>query len=312
MEHHLRLLPQVPAELKLAEVARKMLPANMDMGTANRPLDDAPEALDGIRVSAAAHPFFAGVVATDMGVAGFHDTAVSGPFVRRDHGPLSDVVPNLRNQSFAAGVLDHASDHITSPLDHAEHDGFAASAAPAFPAGALAADVAFVRLDNAVQARVAVHLGHVLPYLVAHAPGRLVGDAKLTLQLHRGDAVPRRDEQVHGVEPLLERRAGQRERRVLHGVDVMAAIAGVSRHLAQTMPRADLPAFRTGVLATEAHLEQVVQASVIVREAAEEVGNGERASHVILHPYPEDGGRDGIRQGDNRANFFKRGQEAET
>jgi hypothetical protein len=69
------------------------------------------------------------------------------------------------------------------------------------------ADIGFVQFDMAGQQCVeAVGLLGQLPDLHAHAVGGLVGDAELALKLFAADAVARRAEEIHGIEPRNERR----------------------------------------------------------------------------------------------------------
>ena len=54
IKHQVRHRPHVPAILKLPEILRKMLPADMNVGAVDRALQVRPEALDCIDASAVA------------------------------------------------------------------------------------------------------------------------------------------------------------------------------------------------------------------------------------------------------------------
>lgn len=72
-----------------------------------------------------------------------------------------------------------------------------------------AADIGFVDLDNAAQLRriVVARVAEALE----HEPCALLSDPVLIGELQARDALPRRDEQIHGVEPLMERNFGPLE-----------------------------------------------------------------------------------------------------
>ena len=90
------------------------------------------------------------------------------------------------------------------------------SCGPRPPPYGLAADQRFVDLNDfagAAQRIVTVERGHVLADFMAHAPRGFVGHANLALDTLGGNAVPRRREQEHDVEPIAQAGAGAIERR---------------------------------------------------------------------------------------------------
>ena len=165
----------------------------------------------------------------------------------------------------------------------------------------LAAHIGFVDLDVAVQAIVTVNVRHVLADFVAHAPCRLVGDAKRALQFLRGHAVARRREHVHRVKPLLERRVRALERRALHRVNVVAAprasISGQSREAGEPARPAALWA---GNGFPEARPHQMLKASIVCRESDEKVFDRQSFHGRALYS-PKYRAIDYVRQRDKRA-----------
>jgi trehalose-6-phosphatase len=118
-------------------------------------------------------------------------------------------------------AVDDLGLHFAATLDRARHDMLVVKAL-----AVVAADKRLIRLNDtkATKRRIAINLAHELPDLVAHAEGALVGHAKLALQFHGRHAVPRDAEQVHGEEPVLQRRARLLERRPDARIQVVAAV----------------------------------------------------------------------------------------
>jgi hypothetical protein len=67
----------------------------------------------------------------------------------------------------------------------------------------LAADVGFVNLDDAAQLPPIPGAGFA--QTMQHEPRRLLGDADFLRELEAADALPRRHEQIHRVDPLVQR-----------------------------------------------------------------------------------------------------------
>lgn len=112
------------------------------------------------------------------------------------------------------------------------------------------------------------------PDLLAQAVGGLVRDAKLPLKFLAGYAVARREEQIDGIEPRLQRRP----RILKHGpggrVEVVATMRAskraASRHAVEGAFQATCP---THVFHAVPRRHDVGQASFLVRKAGEEVAD---------------------------------------
>src|ERR1017187_80964 len=68
----------------------------------------------------------------------------------------------------------------------------------------LAADKAFIDLNKSTQFAAASGCAASLTKTLKHEPCRLLSNSNLFGKLHRTDALPRRDHQVHRVNPLVQ------------------------------------------------------------------------------------------------------------
>jgi len=270
-----------------------MLLRHPDMRTFDGALHASPEAFDAVGVCGAAHIFFLAVidgpVVVAVAIQGHEATALVCSDARAFGYPGAQMGQN----GSAAAVGQHAGNDLAATLHHAQHDGLVILALLV-----LAADESLVRFDNRLagtaQRRVTIGIGHVLADFVAYAPSGLVGHAQLALQFLRRNAVPRRGEDEHCVEPLLQRRAGFLEGRPHHRVNVVAAIARIGGQLRELAERAKLAAFRTCRVIAEAGLEQMLKARLIGRKIREKLLN----IHMFLCHTHEYGKSKYIRQGD--------------
>lgn len=133
---------------------------------------------------------------------------------------------------------------------------------------------------------------------MAHAPSRLVRNTELALQLFCGDAMARGREKIHRVKPLLERHAGASKRRPDHRVDVIPAVASVSRHFRKLPKLADFTAALANDVLTVTLLKQVRQTSVVgepCEKLLDRYADGHSRLHVEHHAISYS-----IRQADNR------------
>lgn len=276
-------MTHVVAVLKLAQILRKMLPRDVNMRSANRPLDHRPEAFKAIGVRIAANIFLCGVINRAVNVPLLIKTFVRAVFICADKRRLFDIRLNMREQSFMGRVRHNLGHYIAVALQHPENDGLAERSASA-RAGADAADIGFVGFHVARERLVAVCLTHVKADQVRHAEGRGVAHAKLALQFLRGNAVTGRGEQVDGIKPFGQGRVTIGKNCALHWMNVVAAIACVGWVFGQLPKLADLAAFRAAKVIAVAHLEQMRQARIVVRKLLEKVLNCQVLGHIVS-PY---------------------------
>ena len=219
-----------------------MLGRHPNMRAADAALQPAPERFNGVGMMDTVCPHLVGVVYRAMHKAEVRQVGVDAPFVRADGRAGLDVARDLGFDVVAAAAFDGRCADVPATLDHAEDDLLVGNATLA---ARHATDPRFVGFDMTAKHGIAVNMAHVLANLVTDAPRRLVCHTNLALQFLGRYAVPRRGEQVHGIEPLLQGRAGPLKGRSLHRVNVMTAPgAGIGRKLAETCKPPFLAAFR--------------------------------------------------------------------
>jgi len=179
----------------------------MDMRSPDRPFEHGPEGFERVDVGISVRPILGAVIDRVVVIAERPKNAIRRPFVGTDTRSRGNLARNFRDQGSALRVGDDLGVHFAVALQDTEHNRLARRAASPF-AGSLAADIRLIDFNMAGQGRLAVQVAHVFPDLVRHAEGGRVRDAQLALQLLRRDAMPCRGEQVHRVEPLLQRNMG--------------------------------------------------------------------------------------------------------
>ena len=198
---------------------------------------------------------------------GLRQPAVGLQFVGMDRATFFDVLFDDRLKSFLAHVRNDLRHYVAVTFQHSKHDRLVWSDTPAFAASSASTDIGFISFDIAVQRQLTVHIGHVLTNFVCHAPRRLIGHAQLALQLLRRHAMTRSREQVHRVEPFVERRPRPLHERANGRVQLMftvlADIGSFARHTVELALDTALRAvqFRTAI--TLGH--DAPQARLIVR-----------------------------------------------
>ena len=135
--------------------------------------------------------------------------AVGFQFVGMNRATRHNVFFDDRLKCFLANVRDNVGHYIAVALQHPKDYGFVRCAASTLPASSTPANVGFIGLNisstAATQRPFAVCFGHVLANKMAHAPRRWVRHVQLALQFLRGNTVTRDREQMHGIEPLVQR-----------------------------------------------------------------------------------------------------------
>src|SRR6185503_18179635 len=129
-------------------------------------------------------------------------------------------------------------------------------------------------LDLARKRKLAIHFGHVLADLMTNAKRALVSYAKLALQLFAGNTMPRSGEQIHRIEPKLQRcPAGFKQRADSRVKMVSATLAGISALRFDAMPLGFLFALRAGIILTKTNIKNVIEAGFVSRELREKFPN---------------------------------------
>jgi len=260
-----------------------MLLTDMDMRSPDRPLEHGPERFKSVHVAIAFGPLLRAVFNGIVLVAETGKNAVRQPFIGADARTLGNLTGDFGNEGLARGVGNDLGVNLAAvALKDTEYNRLARSAAPALTLP-LAADIGFIGFNMARQRRLAVNLAHVFADQVRHAEGGRIGHAQLALQFLGRNAVARSGEQVHRIEPLLQRNAGPLEHRSDHRMNVVAApLAGIGRHLLKAGPAAFLAALLALKRFAVTQLHKVVKASVVVRELLKEIGDGRGVCHSFL------------------------------
>ncbi len=165
-EHRLGGVAQVVAELKLAEVLRKMLPADMDMRAPDRAFDLRPKPFDGIGMMDTVYPLVRRVVDGAVVITEPCDLAVRRKLVSADGRATLDVLNDVPLQGRAPYIRHNPGHYVAATLDHSEHHRLARRATPALTARVPTADVGFIGFDMPIQRGIAVNRAHVLANLM--------------------------------------------------------------------------------------------------------------------------------------------------
>jgi len=131
------------------------------------------------------------------------------------------------------------------------------------------------RVQEAGEHVIAVQRGHVFADFMAHAPRGLVGHSNVALDALGRNAVPRRREQEHDVEPIAQAGASAIERRSggrIQLVGAPVALVGAARFYAAILRRT--AALRAIEVSAVAHLKQVIEAAILGREASLKLAKG--------------------------------------
>ena len=200
-----------------------MFCGNMNVSPLDAVFKPRPKALSDVDVMDTINPLVGRMVDGAVVVTEPRDFSVGGKLVGADSRAGLDVLQDVPLQGLALHVRDYAGHYVAAAFDHSKHYRLARRATAALAARTPSTDIGFVRFDVPAKRRIAVNLGHVFANFVSHAPSRLVSHAKLALEFLRWNAMPGRGEQIHGIEPFLERRARSLEGRSDHRMDVMTA-----------------------------------------------------------------------------------------
>ena len=198
-----RVVTVVEPEFDLGQVGIQVLRADLMPCADDRALQEAPDALYGVRVDLAYHPLLFGVLDRRMARVRVRDTEVGFQFIRVDGFGIGPGVPgDKRVKRGPLDVWDSLDTDLSTALDGS---GDPRLAGP--DAALLTADKGFVHFDDTEESGAASDGAlHGRPDPVAQVPRRLVGDANRSLDLVRADALLRLTNQVDGDEPLPERK----------------------------------------------------------------------------------------------------------
>lgn len=184
-----------------------MLLAQLVVGPDDAALEQAPRALDGLRVNLTPDPLLVPMVDAGVWRVGVPNAPVGGPLVGVDGlGVVCDVRLDEPVERLPVGSLLDLQPDLAGAGDSAKHHRLVATVAAAHAAH-LAADVGLVHLDNAAEPRL-VELRHREADAVREIPRRLVTDADHAFELVCADPLFGVHNEIGRHEPLPERELG--------------------------------------------------------------------------------------------------------
>ena len=222
----MRNMTHIVAILKLPQILRKMLPADMDMSAVNPALQLRPEAFDGVDASAARLCiFFGSVIDCYVPITVKRQILVTAKFVGVDSRAGQDVSIDKSVHGRLRAARYNAGNQLAIAFQHADNARLVALVTAAH-AGHGTANQRFVNLDfgtDSAKRIVAIKLRHILADFMAHAPRRFVSYAKLAFNCLGSNTVPRRCEQKHDKKPVLQWGASALKWRSRHRGNLVAA-----------------------------------------------------------------------------------------
>ena len=266
----MRKVTHVVTILKLAQILRQMFRADMDMRPVNPALELRPKAFNGVRGRALKANIFVGrVIDRHMAMAARVQPHVGLQFVGVDRAAGNDIGVNDRLQGRALLVRHNRSANVPAAFGQTHHNRLG---------GAKTAEHCFVDLDmlaGATHRRVTVNRTHIFPDLMAHAPSRFVGHAKLAFDFLGSDTVSRSAEQEHNKEPIAQRSAGAIKRGASGRVNLMAAVfADIGAAGGNAIVMRALATARAIMAVAKAIAHDVFKAAFLGREGGLELAKG--------------------------------------
>lgn len=250
-----------------------MLFRHAHVGAIDAPLEMLPEILDTVNMAVSANLLVKPMGDALMVVTLRSQAAVGNQFVGVNRGALLNVFLDDRMKRLTLYIGDDLRHHIPATLEHSHHNRFAKRGATT-RTGAVPANNRLINFDLPKQGPLPVNIGNVPADMVRHTPRGLVGNAKLTLQFLRGNAMPGSGEQIDRVEPQLQRRAAVFKRRAHSRMKMMAApLAGVGAFGLDAIPVRPASAFRADMPLTKASLEKMLDAGFVGGELGEELAD---------------------------------------
>ena len=254
-----RVVPIVEPPFKLVQVGVKVLDGDVVVGADDRPLQEAPNVLDGVGVGVSPYPLFEGVI--DCLVSGVlvGYAVVGGPIVGEvgDSFIGGDFTDELVKGVAVTGLYD-LEDYLVSALYGAHDNGFVVLVAPTF-ASYLASNKSFVDLHEAAQGERVGFIGCGSDP-VAKIPGRAVCHVESPLELKSGHALFRFSHKVDGEKPFFEREVRVVEHRSGCNAELVAAVGAVVLVAAWGVADVHCPTPDTGHAVRPAKLLQYVSA----------------------------------------------------
>lgn len=224
-EHEL-VFSIVKPVFQLVQIGVQMLHAHAMKRADDTAFQQAPNALNAVRVNLSAHPLLFPVVHRLMHRVRVANARVGRKLVRVDGLRIGrGVVCDELVENRLTRVMNDLQANLAPALNGTDSDGLV-SAIPAPHAANLAANVSLVHFHDAAQ-KLGVGVPDCRTDAVAQMPCSLIGDAKGALHLQGADSLLRFSHEKDCHEPLHERQMAIMEDRPARGGKLIAALVAV-------------------------------------------------------------------------------------
>ena len=199
----------VQAKGEFVHIAVKMLRAGVVVDAIHPTLHDRPNTFNGVGVHITPAVLPGAMVYRLMPEKEAANSSVAGRFICHELGADFNVIEDRTLQALFVCVRDGISDGATAPLPESDNGCLANRSAtgPEFLGfvfvGLFAAEKGFIGFDYALQ--FGEFTAASLTQAVEHEPCRFLLDADFLGDLHGRDALAGGDEQIHRIQPLIER-----------------------------------------------------------------------------------------------------------
>lgn len=232
-------VPFIEAERELVNVTMQVLVAGVVIDAVQATLRDRPNALDAVRRHAVIPRIFASAVNDGFMLLIVPEPRIAAMLVRVDGCTGFNALPDFRAQRLAIGPVNGSRHGAPAAFPHAQYDRLADTAATGMQLLTLvlvalfASDIGLVDFDNAAQL-FELDVAAGLTETPKDEPSRLLGNADLLGELHRRNALASSDDEIHSVDPLVQRNMRSLEDRAgADGKILLALIAAVIAALAR-------------------------------------------------------------------------------
>ena len=199
----------VQAEGEFVNVAVKVLRAGVMVNAVHPTLHHCPNALNGIRIHIASAVLPCAVIHGIVAEKESANSSVASRFIGHQLGADFDILKHRPVQALFVGVFDGISNRATATLTESYDGSLAYRSATSTKflglmfVGFFPAEKGFIGFDYSLQ--FGEFTAASLAQAVKHEPCRFLLYTDLFGDLHGRHAFASRDEQVHGIEPFVER-----------------------------------------------------------------------------------------------------------
>jgi len=197
----------IETEGELIDITVHVLRADMVESAINAALENGKETLDPVRCHVATNELGSPMIDRLVGKPG--EATIGCEFIGMDCRAGFNVLPDFIVDHVAVCCFDRCSTSPPVPFAHSKNGSFADRAASSAQflvcvfVGFLPADISLVDFNDAPQLVDLIAASLAKP--TKNEPCGFLGDADLFRQLHGRDALARSDDEVHRVNPLVQR-----------------------------------------------------------------------------------------------------------